>query len=161
MITTEQLDAVFSMHYPSLVRLAARFSRDGAGDIVHQAFINARNMLGNLRDDENLPGWLSQQVRWTALSWLRAQRRLRGRTEQLQEEVPAHARQASTLDQVHAEDLRRRIMAKVPPIYREALNLLLQGFEYREIAELVGIPIGTVMSRLARGREAARKAVLS
>jgi len=55
-------------------------------------------------------------------------------------------------------DLVRTALDELPPIFREALVLReIEGLAYREIAEVTGAPVGTVMSRLARGRTEMRK----
>jgi RNA polymerase sigma-70 factor (ECF subfamily) len=55
-------------------------------------------------------------------------------------------------------DLVRAALDELPPIFREVLVLReIEGLAYREIAEVSGAPIGTVMSRLARGRRELRK----
>ena len=51
-----------------------------------------------------------------------------------------------------------RALAELPPAFREVLVLReIEGFSYRDIAEVTSAPIGTVMSRLARGRDELRK----
>src|SRR5262249_1378744 len=51
-----------------------------------------------------------------------------------------------------------RALAELPPAFREVLVLReIEGFAYREIAEVTGVPVGTVMSRLSRGRGELRK----
>jgi RNA polymerase sigma-70 factor, ECF subfamily len=57
--------------------------------------------------------------------------------------------------------LVRTALDDLPPIFREVLVLReIEGLAYREIAEVAGSPIGTVMSRLARGRKELRKALI-
>jgi RNA polymerase sigma-70 factor (ECF subfamily) len=52
----------------------------------------------------------------------------------------------------------QRALAELPPAFREVLVLReIEGFSYRDIAEVTGAPIGTVMSRLSRGRGELRK----
>jgi RNA polymerase sigma-70 factor (ECF subfamily) len=52
----------------------------------------------------------------------------------------------------------RKALDELPPIFREVLMLReIEGLAYKEIAEVTGAPIGTVMSRLSRGRSELRK----
>jgi RNA polymerase sigma-70 factor (ECF subfamily) len=68
-------------------------------------------------------------------------------------ERAARAREAT--ERIH------RALQRVDPVFREVVVLFdLQGHSYQEIAAICGIPIGTVKSRLGRGREALRRAVL-
>jgi RNA polymerase sigma-70 factor (ECF subfamily) len=73
-----------------------------------------------------------------------------------QEEQPSPETQV-----LHARDAEaiRRMLADLPPLFREAIVLReINDLSYREIAEVVGAPVGTVMSRLARARSMLRRA---
>ena len=82
--------------------------------------------------------------------------RSRGGGEIAADEPSAEARLIGAAERDYAV----RALAELPPAFREVLVLReLEGFSYRDIAEVTGAPIGTVMSRLSRGRGELRKAL--
>jgi RNA polymerase sigma-70 factor (ECF subfamily) len=143
-----------------LARWIARSAED-AEDIVQDAYLRAFRYFDSFQGETAKP-WLLSIVRHTAFTWLR-----RNRPAELQsfaEEPPA-----SRLDPALApappsdpetllfEQLDRvrldRMIEALPPQYREVLILReLEELSYKEIAEVAAVPIGTVMSRLARAR---------
>ena len=127
-----------------------------AEDLVQDACVRAMRYLSSLRDD-NARLWLFAIVRNT---WYSRVSRRRG-------PVDAAAFQAAADDQADAAlDPEERLLqqqtvaevhaalAELPADFREAIALReFEGMSYKEIASLLGVPIGTVMSRLARGRD--------
>jgi RNA polymerase sigma-70 factor (ECF subfamily) len=143
------LDAAFN-----LARWLARDDQD-ACDIVQDAFLRAFDAFDGLRGDNARP-WLLAIVRNTCFSWLA---RNRNGALHVPYDEEAHAVADFAADPARlalCADERRRIdeaLGRLPLEFREAVVLReLEDMSYREIAELLAIPIGTVMSRLARGR---------
>lgn len=143
------LDAAYN-----LARWLARDDQD-ARDIVQEAFLRAFEAFGGLRGDNARP-WLLAIVRNTSFTWL-ARNRAAAMTVPYEEE--AHAIADADADPARlalCADDRRRVDAaleRLPAEFRETVILReLEELSYREIAEALAIPIGTVMSRLARGR---------
>ncbi len=103
------------------------------------------------RGDSMRP-WLLTIVRNTYLTWLQKHRRTE--TAPLEDEVEAGGANPEELllERVDGQSLRRAL-EELPAEYREVIVLReLEDMSYKEIAEVAGIPIGTVMSRLARAR---------
>jgi RNA polymerase sigma-70 factor (ECF subfamily) len=150
-------------HLDAAHRLARWLSRSPveADDIVQEAFMRAFRAFDTLRGPD-ARAWLLSIVRNCHLNAL-AERRRRAH-EPLTEEhesQPASAAAAPPPDPESASierDERRtlaRLMAALPEEQREVLLLReLEDMSYREIAEVAQVPIGTVMSRLARARAA-------
>jgi RNA polymerase sigma factor (sigma-70 family) len=150
-------------HLDAAHRLARWLSRSpgDADDIVQEAFMRAFRAFDTLRGPD-ARAWLLAIVRNCHLS-ARAERRRRAH-EPLTEEheaQPASAAAAAPPDPESASierDERRmlaRLIAALPEEQREVLLLReLEDMSYREIAEVAQVPIGTVMSRLARARAA-------
>jgi RNA polymerase sigma-70 factor (ECF subfamily) len=125
-----------------------------AEDVVQEAFLRAFRSFGELRDTEPR-AWLMAIVRNAAFDFLRRSRR--GAGVLLREEDPRLVSLEPSPEDVSIarSDERRlvRLIASLPPQFREVLILREQaGLAYQEIATIIGAPIGTVMSRLARGR---------
>jgi len=137
-------------------------SRADAEDIVQEAY------LRGFRGDDMRP-WLLAIVRNTAYRWL-SNRRRSGTVISLEEAFAEGSGQSTddiASDEPTAEerligaaerDYVLRALAELPPAFREVLVLReIEGLAYREIAEVTGAPVGTVMSRLSRGRGELRK----
>lgn len=127
-----------------------------AEDVVQDALVRALRFFSSLRGD-SARAWLLTIVRHTWYGRFSA-RNGTGQTTEL-DEVRNEPR-ASGLDpealllQRQTVDEVRMAIDQLPLDFREAIVLReLEGLSYKEIAEVTGSPIGTVMSRLARGRE--------
>jgi RNA polymerase sigma-70 factor (ECF subfamily) len=128
-----------------------------AEDVVQDASVRALRFFSSLRG-EDARAWLLTIVRNT---WYgRFPRRAGSGVRTVADEDAADNRadvsldpEAQMMQQQTVEQVRRAIEA-LPTDFREVLVLReLEGLSYKEIAAIVGIPLGTVMSRLARGRE--------
>ena len=150
-IVMPHLDAAYN-----LARWLAGNDHD-AQDIAQEACLRAYRFLGGFRGG-NSRSWLLSIVRNTAYTWLkqnRPQAIISIGDEELSEiEDPrALANHSSALH--HADrDVLKAALESLPVEFREALILReLEGLSYKEIADIADVPIGTVMSRLARGRK--------
>ena len=127
-----------------------------AEDVVQDACVRAMRYFASLRDADARP-WLLTIVRNT---WYSRVSRRANITEVSADESPGHERPDPGLDpeerllRRHTVALVRTALDKLPDDFREVIVLReIEGLSYKEIAAVVGVPIGTVMSRLARGRE--------
>ncbi len=127
-----------------------------AEDVVQDACVRAMRFLPSLRDS-NARAWLFAIVRNT---WYSRMSRQAGLTELMplsgESDDPAdHALDPEALLlQQHAVLRVREALDQLPVDFREVIVLReIEGLSYKEIAAVVQIPIGTVMSRLARARE--------
>jgi len=139
----------------NLARWLVRGSGD-AEDVVQEACLRAFRYFGSFRGG-NARAWLLRIVRTTAFRWL-DKNRAQQRTTEFDEEIHsdrAAALDAETLLLKRADrELLDRAMRRLPCRLREVLVLReLEGLSYKEIAEVVGVPTGTVMSSLFRARE--------
>jgi len=126
-----------------------------AEDIVQEACLRAFRFFGTFRGG-NSRSWLLTIVRNTYFTW-REQNRIKDVTTAFDEEVHGTDNdipnpEAILLKTVNT-DMLKDALEKLPVEFREVVILReLEGFSYKEIAEIVNIPLGTVMSRLARAR---------
>jgi RNA polymerase sigma-70 factor, ECF subfamily len=145
-------------------------SRADAEDIVQEAYLRAFRAFDGFRGGDMRP-WLLAIVRNTAYRWL-SNRRRSGTVVSLEEAFAEGGGQTAddiASDEPTAEerligaaerDYVLRALAELPPAFREVLVLReIEGLSYRDIAEVTGVPVGTVMSRLSRGRGELRKAL--
>lgn len=131
-----------------------------AQDVAQEASLRAFRFFGSFRG-ENARAWLLSIVRNTFYTWLRKNRPLE-KTIDINDETMEIEYLSANVEEVNprfadAEAVRRAI-AELPVDFREIVVLReMEGFSYREIAELAEVPIGTVMSRLARARKLLQK----
>jgi RNA polymerase sigma-70 factor (ECF subfamily) len=139
-----------------------------AEDVVQDAYLRAFR-AADKRLSADIKPWLLTIVRNVAYRWL-ALRQRRSNVISLDAALPARDHESSpwevASDEPTAEDtligraeqaLVRRALAELPPVFREVIVLReLEELRYQHIAEVTGVPIGTVMSRLARARDQLR-----
>lgn len=141
------LDAAYN-----LARWLAGNDHD-AEDIAQEACVRAFRFVGGCRGS-NGRGWLLTIVRNTAYSWLKKNRSqpLVSIDDEEVAEIEDPRGAAGSFSSADAPALRAALEA-LPLEFREILVLReLEGLSYKEIAEVAGLPVGTVMSRLARAR---------
>ena len=126
-----------------------------AEDVVQDACIRAMRYFSSFRDDD-ARAWLFTIVRNTWYSRVSRQANVAatGLNDE-QDQRPDNALDPEErLLQLHTVALVREAVEQLPVDFREAIVLReIEGLSYKEIAAVVGVPIGTVMSRLARARE--------
>ena len=127
-----------------------------AQDVAQEALLRAFKFFDGFRGD-NARAWLLTIVRNSFYNWLQKNRRPEI-TSHLDETVDEVAL-PETAETFSADaDAVRHAIAGLPVEFREAVVLReMEGFSYKEIADLAGVPIGTVMSRLARARKLLQK----
>lgn len=160
-------EAVFEetvmVHYRFLHGMALKITRseDDAQDLVQETVLRAYRFFDKYEPGTNCKAWLYRIMKNTFInSYRRQKRQPSGPAFEEMEEVfegevaiPSNTDpQASLVNRRLREDVAQA-METLPADYRTALALcLVEGFSYKEIAEMVGCPIGTVMSRIHRGR---------
>jgi RNA polymerase sigma-70 factor (ECF subfamily) len=139
---------------PRLRRFAKNLTRNphDADDIVQIAVERALGRLEQWRSDARLDSWMFKIVRNAWIDELRS----RGRRDKIF--LAAEAGENIGTDSMARETEWLSVqaaMARLPQEQREAVSLvLIEGLPYREAAEVLEVPVGTLTSRLARGREA-------
>jgi RNA polymerase sigma factor (sigma-70 family) len=143
----------------NLARWLTRNDQD-ADDVVQEAYLRALKFFGGFRGGDG-KAWLLTIVR-NACYTGRHRGRLREATVAFDEEI--HGVEDETLgpEDLLLQQASRRAVAEaledLPVEFREALVLReLEGLSYKEMAEVTQLPIGTVMSRLARARQRLRR----
>ena len=143
----------------NLARWLLRNEQD-AQDVVQEAYLRAFKSFGGFHGS-NGRAWLLTIVRNTSYTLLKKNRAV-DLTTTFDEEIHAtdhdSASPAAVLEHAEDAELIRKAMEELPAEFREILALRHQeGLSYKEIGEIVKIPAGTVMSRLARARAKLRE----
>ena len=160
-----RFESFFVPHLDAAYNFARWLTRDerNAEDVVQEACLRAFKFIDSFHGDDGR-AWLLGIVRNTYYTWLK-----RNKVATLAvpfdeesfdaDEIEAsHASEASPVDQLLQEKDAKRLvdaaLERLPEEFREAIVLReLEGLSYKEIAAIAGIPLGTVMSRLARARK--------
>ncbi|MFZ4585163.1 MAG: sigma-70 family RNA polymerase sigma factor [Acidimicrobiia bacterium] len=162
--------ADLAMPYMSALYAAAlRMTRNpsDAEDLVQETYLRAYRGFGNFRDGTNLKAWLYKILTNTFINQYRAKKR---RPDEVDlDETPesvtfqrmggleaASAARSTELEVLEAlpEAEVKEALESLPEQFRMAVILSdIEGFSYKEIADIMEVPIGTVMSRLHRGRK--------
>jgi RNA polymerase sigma-70 factor (ECF subfamily) len=165
-LSREEFEAEALKHLDALYASALRFTRDprDAEDLVQDAFLRACRFLDRFEPGTNMKAWLFRILTNTFINKYRRSTRERSLvdgperemvTDQLHSpEVADRAEnpERALLDRLVSEDVLAAIDA-VPIDFRMVVILAdIHDFSYKEIADILDVPVGTVMSRLFRGR---------
>jgi len=154
----DEIAALLEPHIPALRRYAWALLRDGdaADDLVQDCLERALARWRLRRRDGNLRAWLFTIQRNLFLSGLR-----RGRRRGPDVDIDALAAVPSAEASQDSELMRRDVLAELDALSEEQRSVLLlvavEDFSYAETARILGVPLGTVMSRLSRARAAMRR----
>lgn len=144
-------------HMDAAYNFARYLARDpsGAEDIVQDAFLRAFRSFDSYRG-ESAKAWLFAIVRNCFYNWIAANRDRVSISSQASDEAQAIDEDTPEviLMRRNAADSVRAMIENLPEPFRETIVLReLEELSYKEIARLTAVPIGTVMSRLARARQ--------
>ncbi|MEJ2189462.1 MAG: sigma-70 family RNA polymerase sigma factor [Acidobacteriota bacterium] len=162
-------------YYDQLFKTALRMTRSvhEAEDLLQDTFLKAFRYYSGFEEGTNLKAWLYRIMKNNFISSYRKQR-IRPQSVELDEardsgeeywdasnNVPVESVEGGILAEEMDEEVARAIDA-LPHKYKMALILVdLQGHTYQEAADILAVPLGTVMSRLYRGRARIEQALLS
>jgi RNA polymerase sigma-70 factor (ECF subfamily) len=160
---------------PQLYSAALRMTRNGADaeDLVQETYLKGYRSFATFEEGTNLRAWLFRILTNTYINAYRAKQRRPEETELdsiedfylyrriggIEEALAARSAEDELMD-VFTDDEVKQALEDLPESFRLPVLLAdVEGFSYKEIAEMLEIPIGTVMSRLHRGRKAMQKAL--
>jgi RNA polymerase sigma-70 factor (ECF subfamily) len=155
--------------YPAALRMTRNPS--DAEDLVQETMARAYVGMRNFTPGTNVRAWLYRILTNTFINSCRKRSRepaqtLRAEFEQLLDArdgvgQPVRSAESEALDRVGQSEVMQALM-ELPEGFRAAIYLAdVEGYPYRDVAEMLEIPIGTVMSRLHRGRSKLRKKLAS
>jgi RNA polymerase sigma-70 factor (ECF subfamily) len=161
-------------HMPGLYSAAMRMTRNAADaeDLVQETYLRAYRAFATFTEGTNLRAWLYRILTNTYINTYRAAKR-RPQIADVEdvEDLYLYRRigpgdgatgrsaEDEALDSFTDDEVKAAIES-LPDVFRIAVLLAdVEGFSYKEIAEITDVPIGTVMSRIHRGRRALQKAL--
>jgi RNA polymerase sigma-70 factor (ECF subfamily) len=167
---------VAMQHMPSLYSAALRMTRNAAEaeDLVQETYLKAYRAYGRFQEGTNLKAWLYKILTNTFINSYRSKKRrpelsdvddvedlyLFRRLGGLEGAVAGRSAEDEVMD-LFTDSEVKEALESLPESFRMAVLLSdVEGFSYKEIAEIMDVPIGTVMSRLHRGRKALQKALV-
>jgi RNA polymerase sigma-70 factor (ECF subfamily) len=159
-VATLDFEKLVEEFYVPLYRFAVSLARQesDAADLTQQTFLLWATKGHQLRDPTKVKTWLFTTLYREFLGRKRQQDRF-VESESSAEAVGAQTIAASVVNQLDGDIVQRALLA-LEEIYRAPLTLFyLQHHSYREISEILQVPIGTVMSRISRGKDQLRKAL--
>jgi RNA polymerase sigma-70 factor (ECF subfamily) len=136
-------------------------SDQDAEDLVQDAYLRAFKAFGTFHGEDSR-AWLLTIVRNTCYTWLHRNRAYIAQSE-LDEDLLADESQDSEKLLLEQADfaMLHQALADLPPEFREAITLReMEGLSYKEIARIIRVPLGTVMSRLARARRLLQQSLI-
>lgn len=167
---SEAFEAIALEHFDALYNTAVRLTRNAteAQDLVQETYLKAYRFFHRFEPGTNIKAWLFTILRNTYINTYR--RAVRQQSQVDFEQVspfyadtspsPAWDDRKSMEEMLHhvVQDDVKRALDDLPEEYRIVVLLAdLEDFSYKEIAAIVACPVGTVMSRLFRGRRLLRK----
>ena len=161
-----QFEAIVLPHFGAAYNLARWLVRDDqdAEDVVQEAYMRAFRFFGGYSGGDSR-SWLLTIVRNTCYTWLQ-QNRSRELTEPIDDKldevgISTENPETRLLQTLDAQRVRQALQ-DLPIEFREVLIMReMEELSYKQISTIADLPIGTVMSRLARGRKRLRKLLAS
>ena len=162
-----RFEAVVLPHLDAAYTLARHLMRNAndAEDAVQEACLRALTYFDGFHGahEQSARAWLLAIVRNTVYTWRRRARADALATEfdeRTHSEAIADEHPEATLLRTAAKEVVGRAVDRLPPEFREVIVLReFQGLSYKEISDVAGVPVGTVMSRLARARTRLQEAL--
>ena len=141
-------------------------NKSNAEDLVQETYLKALRSFASFQPGTNFRAWMFRILRNTFLSSRSTLDRRMTLKIDSEDDVPVlpatSATPESLLIELSRKNAVKNAIEQLPVIFREVILLCdVEDASYQEIAEILSIPIGTVMSRLARARKAVRESVLS
>jgi RNA polymerase sigma-70 factor, ECF subfamily len=164
-LTQADFEQVFLPHLDAAYNLARWLLRNDqdAEDAVQEAYMRAYKAFARFRGGDGKAWFMTilRNVCYTMIKKLRSHETPEAFDEEIHQSVDESKMQEAFRQKANAESLHLAL-EKLPDEFREIIVLHdLEGLAYKEIASVVGIPIGTVMSRLARARGRLRTEIIA
>jgi RNA polymerase sigma-70 factor (ECF subfamily) len=155
---SNSLTAIVDEHYEALYRFALSLARNEveAADLTQQTFFILAQHAKQIRDPAKVKSWLFTTLRREFLHLKRQE--VHHPHEEFRPELHGDVSMDSAILRTIDAKAVAEALHSVDPVFRSVLELFYYGgLSYREISEALGVPVGTVMSRLSRGKQQLRE----
>jgi RNA polymerase sigma-70 factor (ECF subfamily) len=162
---THVFAVLVSQYQRKALSLAGRMMQDSeeARDLVQDAFVKAYRSLGSFKQDSTFSTWFYRIVYTTCLNALDKRKRTPVHDVIDEETSPVwvNPRVYVDLERQQIDDVLHEELRNMPSAYSTVMELFyIDDFSYEEIVNITGLPLGTVKTRLNRGRTQLREALL-
>jgi len=158
-------DLLMTRHRDMIYTLCCRMmpNSDDADDCAQESFVKAYSKIKTYRGEAGFGTWLSRIAYHTCLDHLRSAKKMKKTSIDCDADDPGfeiadtRSEPSAALDRSEKQRLIADALAELDPAFRAVVVLCdIEGRSYEDIAEITGIPAGTVKSRIARGRDKLR-----
>ncbi|MBI4589320.1 MAG: sigma-70 family RNA polymerase sigma factor [Candidatus Rokubacteria bacterium] len=149
-------------HYPRINRLASHIlgNPSAAEDVAQEVFVRCYQALPRFRGESSVYAWLYRITVNLCLNFLHRQS-TRFLPDEESAPEPSRSDDSAHLEAIQRETFVRRALAALPPHYRAAIILsAIEELTYQEISDVLGIPLGTVKSRINFGKRLLKEQLL-
>lgn len=157
-----ELQTVVDDHYQNLYRFALSLTRssDDAWDLTQEAFLRLAKKRSSIRAASAVKSWLYTTLYREFIRISKKNSRFDSLEERPYDETPDQS-SSNQIRKAEANDVLACLL-NLKDGYRQVVSLyFLESYSYKEIADILDIPIGTVMSRLARGKDMLKSAIIT
>jgi RNA polymerase sigma-70 factor (ECF subfamily) len=155
-------EQIVALHHENLYRFAFSLAGnpDDAGELTQETYVRLLSKGGQVRDPAKVKPWLFTTLYRVFLGWKRHSNRFPHiEILSVQDELPALT--PEIVDEMDGETVMETALGLEEHFRAPLVLYYLQSLTYREIAEVLDIPVGTVMSRLSRGKDLLRQRMAS
>lgn len=145
--------ALYTQYADAMYNTACRLMKreDHAADVLQEAFVKAFNQLDRFRGESTFGAWLKRIVVNTAINELKKKREFFESLNEVAEPVTETTPQQ--WEGIGVEQVKEALL-ELAPGYRAVLSLyLLEGYDHKEISEVLGISVSTSLTQYSRGRK--------
>lgn len=162
----KEFETLALQYMDSLYGVALRMTRDAteAQDLVQDAYLRAYRFFDKFKKGTNFRAWLFKILRNVYINKyrkkLKAPMMIDASNAEIAEELQSSINPENDIFDKLLDDDVKNAIDELPDDFRDAIVLSdIEGFSYKEIADILNCPIGTVMSRLHRGRKLLRESL--
>ncbi|MFB6257847.1 MAG: RNA polymerase sigma factor [Flavobacteriales bacterium] len=150
---------LFDRYSPVLMGMAMRYARNepDAEDILQEAFVRIHEKIGDYEGKGSFEGWMKRILMHTAINFIKKRNKEQERKNDDMEVERLEIKDDELPDDLGQEELMKA-MNRLPDGYRTVFNLVVfEGYEHQEVADLLGINVGTSQSQLFKAKKMLRQ----